>query len=394
MTHVTQVNSPSSYTEIFLADGNRLRFKLPMDLGNHTMWFRTRYTCGKIKKGCRKQSHPLTDGRTGKGKYRLLFLDIDGNAASLFTFKDWAEAFPHGLIIRTPSGNLKAVFQVSLAEGATDIDCYNWLANQLPEEWVSKGAQVDMAGMDRCFVTDESWLALAEWAGESLLCHINASCPASPVQRKASKGARKAEDSEAGSEEDSSIVSGTENSTSFSYYTNPQPLTPELEKWVKASRFGHQIREGLIRILSAAWNLNTEKGFQLPLKCLAKQLNTSVSMVSGLLSELKKAKLLKCTNHSYIPGVRAKTYVAGKHLFQAIQKHKAMVLASRTSTPKPKLQVAPQKGERYLQLLPALAPFSSVEKAVGWVQSLPGCTPDHVKIVEKIMKCQIRKRAA
>lgn len=380
--------------EVVLADGSKLRFKLPMDLGNHTQWFRTRYALGMIKKGCRKQSHPLTDGRTGKSIYRLLFLDIDGPIASLFTFNDWAEAYPHGLIIKTPSGNLKAVFQVRLESDATDLDCYNWLANQLPEEWTSKGAQVDMAGMDRCFVNDESWTAIAEWAKESTLCLIKASCTKMQKHGSSRVSAVKDAGSVEGDKGDSSIVSGTEDSSTFSYYTNPLPLSPGLTEWVNSSRFGTSIREGLIRILSAAWNLNSEKGFQLPLKCLAKQLNTSVSMVSTLLKELKDAKLLKCTNHSYIPGVRAKTYVAGKHLFQAIQKHKAHVLATRTSTPRPKLQAAPQKGERYLKLLPALAPFSTVDTALHWVQSLPGCTPDHLKIAEKIMKCQIKKRAA
>lgn len=356
-----------------------------------------------------KTDFPCISGRAVRGDYRLLCLDFDWKATGTLTTKpsDWnsivaaaLSEVPGILVIPSISGNVKAFLIACTGKGRPDLidaACWSYALDLVPQVL---RPYLDKQGLWKCFVNEGMWKALQEWIPAAELhtivreerVSVNdnraasaslAACTASscfPILSACPTPAPAA---------DSNIVSELPNDSGFRFFSYAGKLPAVAQRYVLSSRFGQQIRERLIRILLSAWNLNKTDGFQLPLKVLAVQLGTSVANVSTLIGELKRIKFLVCTDHSYVVGVRAKTYKATGAFREAIaslqEQHK-----SKKSLPR--LTVAPQEGERYTVLLAHLWRFQEdVEAGLAWVRTLEGFTYGHEKIAKGILECQRRK---
>jgi len=186
--------------------------------------------------------------------------------------------------------------------------------------------------------------------------------------------------------ESRTIVSNLDTDTSPAHRFNPYTgtLPSGLSEFIGVGNESKG-REALLRIFLNVRRL--QESFDLPQKKLAHELNTSISMVNKWLKELKQRGWLRCTDHSYCPGVKAKTFKAVGPLLYAIQK--TVKPASGTKA----LPNQVEDGKFYQQMLSALWYFQSDESFLSWLQKLRGLTPSRLKEGTRYARSHYRKLA-
>lgn len=190
---------------------------------------------------------------------------------------------------------------------------------------------------------------------------------------------------EAGNPIGSTIVSILNSISSHRYnpYTHDLPKGP-ISEFIGIGAEAAK-REAFIRILLNLRKL--QEGFDLPQKKFANELNVSISIINKWIKELQQRGWLRCIDHSYCPGVKAKTFKATGELLYALQR-----VAPKTH--KKPLPVQVESGNFYRQMLTSLWYFNSETEFLAWVKRLKGITDRRLKEAGRYARAHYRRAAA
>lgn len=343
----------TNFLEIRTPDGNALKFKGFADQGGETQWFRTRLTPGLLDARS-KERCPII-GTLTAGPQRLIVLDLDPKSAAEAAWAEdlclsLAERHENCLAFQSVSGNWKAGFLVTSEFIPSHETCEAYLMSMLPE---SAWDRFDRAGMTRLYVNTK----LAGFLAKALPV-----TPAPALPEKVKVGSRY-------------ILTKPTQSCTYHQAQDSYLPTEDLP-----AAFQEGDRKALLKILTAAWHLASDQGWNLPLQELALNIGCSPSQVGRILKELAQEGLIVCIDHSFQQGVKAKTYKAKAALFRAIQAHKADYLLS--GKPTKSLKELPNTildGQFHKLCLQTLNRFNSQEAFAAYLQSLQGLTPKRLK---------------
>lgn len=254
-------------------------------------------------------------------------------------------------IFKSPSGNPKAIFRIQLPQ---KLKMTRNLAHSIISEYLLPGFEgIDKAGLDAVFLTEEAGHRIG--AGDLFKLE--------PLKVSTNE-----------LEDHIQSISFTLEEEGFKFYEYQGKLPAQLLPFVGIGR-GSEVREGLVRILIAAWNLLDE--FNLSTKLLAIQLDTTPATISRLLKELRQRNLLIRTSNDYQQGVKAKGYKAKGALKVAIEDHKRRYKSNK------KLPTKCIDGEFYGQMLRSLFHFQTIESFMTWVQTLDGINYHRIRKAER-----------
>jgi hypothetical protein len=144
------------------------------------------------------------------------------------------------------------------------------------------------------------------------------------------------------------------------------------------------LRAQFLRLILALRKLTDS--FDLPQKKIASELDVSISQVNKWMKELQLRGWLQVLDHSYTPGIKAKSYKATSHLLYAIQQ-----LSKSTKKSSKGLPTQVEAGRWYLQVLSALWYFSSEAVFLQWIDTLEGVTHARRNEAKRYATCHFRK---
>lgn len=358
----------TNFLEIRTPDGNALKFKGFADQGGETQWFRTRLTPGLLDARC-KERCPII-GTLTAGPQRLIVLDLDPKSAAEAAWAEdlclsLAERHENCLAFQSVSGNWKAGFLVTSEFIPSHEACEAYLMSMLPE---SAWDRFDRAGMTRLYVNTK----LAGFLAKALPV-----TPAPALPERVKVGSRY-------------IL--TKPTQSCTYHTAQDQYLPTD---ALPAAFQEGQRKALLKVLTAAWGLAQDAGWNLPIEQLALNIGSSPSQVSRILKELVQEGLIVCIDPSYQKGVKAKTYKAKGALFLAIQRHKADYLLSGKPVKSVKeLPNTIQDGQFYKLCLQTLNRFNSAEAFQTYIRGLTGITDKRQKEAARYAKCHFSRTQA
>jgi len=358
----------AGFLEIKTPDGNALKFKGFADCGGELQWFRTRLTPGLL--GARSKERCPIVGTLTAGPQRLIILDLDPKCAAEAAWAEdlclsLAERHENCLAFQSVSGNWKAGFLVTADFVPTSDACEAYLMSMLPE---SAWERFDRAGMTRLYVNQR----LADFLARAL-----PALPAPALPERVKVGSRY-------------IL--TKPTQSCTYHTAQDQYLPTD---ALPAAFQADQRKALLKVLTAAWGLAQDAGWNLPIERLALFINSSPSQVSRILKELVQEGLIVCIDHTYQQGIKAKTYKAKGALFLAIQRHKADYLLSGKPTKSVKgLPTCIEDGQFHKLCLQTLNRFQNADTFLAFIQGLTGITDKRQKEAARYAKCHFNRTQA
>jgi transcriptional regulator with XRE-family HTH domain len=289
----------------------------------------------------------------------------------------------HPAMAVSPSGNGLKVFITIQGDLPRCAEDNRRLRQEVKDQFIDRKAAEDktwgrlwtriegawddaVVALTRCFATEE--IGRAALLGVSEVAHVVRYGVASNVESR-------------------SIVSNL-NTDSSAHRFNPlednTPTPANLKEFVGIGTEARG-REALIRILLNLRKLQT--AFDLPQRKLAEELGVSVSVINKWLKELQARGWLRILDHSYTPGVKAKTYKATSSLLYAMQQLRP------TTRIKKSLPICVEDGRFYRQALGALNYFESEDSFMKWVEGLSGITDKRIKEARRYARGHFRRIA-
>jgi len=322
-----------------------------------------------VDPSAQKLQMPLVSGVSSGTNQHVIALDFDYIAPKYASYSEMADDLyevPGAIVSVSPSGRLKAFVVINWYNNYPDMDKVAAKINEILPDGL-KG-KFDAKGMKTFYLS----AAIAE----SL-----SSLDASLVWNW---------DTLSDIVSDRNNVIESKHSGRFSYHSFDGQLPAAYELFVNRGRKGAADRECFIRILIACQGLATSKGWSLSQLDMALYLGVSPSVVHGWIKACIDAGLLKTVSHSYIVGLRAKTYAATGALLESIRSYKAS-LSHVARLPK----ALPKDGEFYSYLLSLSRTLSSWDDYKRVVLALPGIEKKgRYKMAESIFKCDRKKACA
>lgn len=350
MTKFAKINQElAEKVELQLPNGAILRSRYVYQKGKFWMSY------AKVVANAKKEQMPLVGCLSSGSNQHLFAFDFDDPKKLPATIGTWdklvqvLEDLPGFTVARSPSGKVKAFIVFNWAGFPHKQSVIERAAELLPENL--RGA-FDKMGAFQFYLSKEISDAL-KGLDESLVYDWSTG-------------------GTSGLDDTHSNIVGDRNSanhtSSFTYHlADIKSIPAELQPFINPGRKGSESRLKLCRILVAMFRLADKGGFSLPVASLAEQCGVDATTVSSWLSWLKKAGFLSCVSHSYIVGLKAKSYEARGPLLAAVKARKETYNYA-TTLPK----AAPKDGEFYRYFLslskkvPVLRDFKLV------INELPG----------------------
>lgn len=286
--------SPNKSKNAFLLpNGSVLRYAFPEDKGNQCKWFRTFYSERLMIKRNNKISLPKLGLWSSKSNQYLLAADFDNlpdgfaNFANLRTYLK--QNYTSGIVTTTPSGKAKVFFvieisneiEMNLETAIATLELIFHLDNYDLINYIDKS----ISAMSIAFLTPEMVQDLQKLKSLKII-----------------------------SVEGYSNHSNEETLKSEHIFKLYEGCMPKYFEDFTSS----DSREIFLRKLIACYGLIKDKGFSLPIPKIAKECDVSAKTISLWIAELISIGCLNCINRKYIPGVRAKTYIAKNELKEFI----------------------------------------------------------------------------
>ena len=289
-----KVPNLQSENNFVLPNGSCLYIKLPSDKGSQNRWWRTWTKTNTLK--TKKTFLPILGGLSSRTDMHLVFADFDFLPKGFESWDKLAEYCEREAVgtcvLRSVSNKVKLCLILKWVgdELIPNTELLPHIVNDILPEPLRD--QFDKKGMTTTYLTESISEKLREFLVKPAFFTVRA-------------------------EAYSNIVSESVNNTEIvQFYINTNPI-PDNE--FVSNTAGWKDREKFLRVLTAMHNLKT--GFALPQKSIATFLGVSQATVSSWIKRLIELGWLKTTSHSYIVGIRAKTYTAHGELLAHVVAH-------------------------------------------------------------------------